>query len=66
MKTNLAAKSVEPHTIVVRVWHNAKWHDVAMNAVTAPILRRVAHTNPSEYTNPLQSEWDVLSQHRIQ
>jgi hypothetical protein len=51
----------EPHTIVVKLWHNARWHDIAFNAVTSPILQRLYHNNPREYYNPTPSEWDQLA-----
>lgn len=55
----------EPHIIVVRVWHNARWHDVADNHTTAPILQGLHHTDPREYYNPTPREWDILHKYKI-
>lgn len=50
----------EPHIIVVRVWHNARWHDVKYTPETSAILQRLHHTDPREYYNPTPAEWDAL------
>lgn len=51
----------EPHVIVVKVWHNARWHDVKYVPITSAILDNLFHENPNEYYNPTPQEWDELS-----
>lgn len=55
----------EPHTIVIKVWHNAAWHHVKFVPQTSDILRKLWHENPNEYYNPTPTEWDTLSQWEV-
>jgi hypothetical protein len=56
--------TAEPHKIMVKVWHNAKFHYVHYNNVTSPILRRLYHQDPNTYYNPTPGEWNVLASYR--
>lgn len=55
----------EPHTIVVRVWYNAKWHDVKYVPITAKILRTLYHDTRQKYFNPTDDEWQILRQYKL-
>lgn len=55
----------EPHKIIVRVWYDAKFHDIEMNAATSPILRELFHRDPREYFNPTPAEWSALVPYRL-
>jgi hypothetical protein len=51
-------------TTLVKVWHNGRFHRVEYNAMTAPVLCQLHHTEFGEYHNPLPHEWAILSQYR--
>ena len=46
-----------------RVWHNCKYHRVALNAETLPILKRLKVID-GDYLNPTDTEWLTLARFR--
>lgn len=47
----------------VRVWHNCKYHRVALNTETLPILKRLKVID-GDYLNPTDTEWLTLARFR--
>jgi hypothetical protein len=46
-----------------RIWHNCKYHRVAVNAETLPIIKRLTKIDGA-YFNPKPDEWLILANFR--
>lgn len=53
----------EPHKIIVRVWHEARFRDVVFNEHTRPILDQLYKDESGAYFNPKPDEWEALYPH---
>jgi hypothetical protein len=52
------------HKIVVKVWHNATYHDVVLNNETHKVLKNLFKSE-SVYYNPTPAEWEILALYRL-